>query len=194
MSLLFFLFFCCLEILKLLNSSNFLFLHLVFSAICQCSISSSCDIDSALSVSVSCNTSLAILTLLEAILQHFCSSTLCLQQGRGSTLDSVSAEAIVKAQRHVSLQIFLQHLFFLPSIRFTCPGISLHSVGHCIPMSHESSLESSCSNVQLISTVHSAVLRHMLFGIFVQPCSYVSSEPWHQSSSRPYLFHFHRNV
>ena len=37
-------------------------------------------------VSVSCNTSLANLTLLEAVLQHFCSSTLCLQQGRGYTL------------------------------------------------------------------------------------------------------------
>ena len=63
------------------------FLHHVLSTVCQCSISSSCDTDSALSVSVSCNTSLAILTLLEAVLQHFCSSTLCLQQGRGSTLD-----------------------------------------------------------------------------------------------------------
>ena len=76
--------FRCLEVLKLLNSSNFFFfLPLVLSTVCQCSISSSCDTDSALSVSVSCNTSLTILTLLEAVLQHFCSSTLCLQQGRG---------------------------------------------------------------------------------------------------------------
>ena len=167
---------------------------LVLSTVCQCSISSSCDTDSALSVSVSCNTSLAILTLLEAFLQHFCSSTLCLQQGRGSTLDSVSAEAVAETQRHVSLQIFLQHLFFLLSTTFTRPGNSLYSGGHCIPISHESSLESSCSNVQLIFTVHSAVLRRMLLSIFVQPCSHVSSEPWHQSSSCPYLLHFHRNV
>ena len=66
-----------------------------FSVIRQCSISSSCDTDSALSVSVSCNTSLAILTLLEAVLQHFCSSTLCLQQGRGSTLDSLLLQKLL---------------------------------------------------------------------------------------------------
>ena len=68
---------------------------LVFSTIHQCSISSSCDTDSALSVSVSCSTSLAILTLLEAVLQHFCSSTLCLQQGRGSTLDSLFLQKLL---------------------------------------------------------------------------------------------------
>ena len=96
----------------------------------------------------------------------------------------------METQRHVSLQIFLQHLFLLLSTMFTRPGNSFYSGGHCIQMSHESLLESSCSNVQLISTVHSAVLRHMLLGIFVQPCSLVSSEPWHQSSSCPYLFHF----
>ena len=66
-----------------------------FSAICQCSISCSCDIDSALSVSVSCNMSVAILTLLEAVLQHFCSSTLCLQQGRRSTLDSLFRQKLL---------------------------------------------------------------------------------------------------
>ena len=87
LSLLCFLFFCRLEVLKLLNSSiSFLFASCL-SAICQCFISS-CDIASAFSVSVSCNTSLAILTLLEAVLQHFCSTTLRLQQSRGSTLDS----------------------------------------------------------------------------------------------------------
>ena len=87
-------------------------------------------------------------------------------------------EAIVKAQRHVSLQIFLQHLFFLPSIMFTCPRNSLYGGGHCIPMSHESSLENSCPNVQLIHTVHSAVLRHMLLGILVQPCSHGRRSSW----------------
>ena len=132
---------------------------LVLSTVCQCSISSSCDTDSALSVSVSCNTSLAILTLLEAVLQHFCSSTLCLQQGRGSTLDSLFRQTLLWRQRHVSLQIFLQHLFLLLSTTFTRPVSSLYSGGHCIPMSHGGSLESSCSNVQLIFTVHSAVLR-----------------------------------
>ena len=66
-----------------------------FPAIFQCSIPSSCDIDSALSVSGSCNTSVAILTLLEAVLQHFCSSTLCLQQRRGSTLDSLFLQKLL---------------------------------------------------------------------------------------------------
>ena len=90
-----FLFFRRLEVLKLLNSSiSFLFASCI-SAICQCFISFSCDIDSALSVSVSCNTSLAILTLLEAVIQHFCSSTLCLQQSRGSTLDSLFLQKLL---------------------------------------------------------------------------------------------------
>ena len=71
------------------------FLHLVLSTICQCSISSFCDTDSALPVSVSCNTSLAILTLLEAVLQHFCSPTLCLQQSRGSTLGSLFLQKLL---------------------------------------------------------------------------------------------------
>ena len=84
-----------LEVLKLLNSSNFFSFLSCFSATCQCSISSSCDIDSELSISVSCNTSLAILTLLEAVLQHFCSSTLCLQQGRGSTLVSLFRQKLL---------------------------------------------------------------------------------------------------
>ena len=56
----------------------------------------------------------------------------------------------METQQQVSLQIFLQHLFFLPSITFTHPGDCLHGGGHCIPMSYKSSLESSCSNVQLI--------------------------------------------
>ena len=100
----------------------------------------------------------------------------------------------METQRHVSLQIFLQHLFFFLSTTFPCPGNSLHRGGHCISMSHESSLKSSCPNVQLIPSIHSAVLRHMLFCILFQPCSHVGSKPWHQSSSCPYLFHFHRNV
>ena len=47
------------------------------------------------SVSVSCNTSVAILTLLEAVLQHFCSTTLFLQQGRGSTLVSLFLQKLL---------------------------------------------------------------------------------------------------
>ena len=170
-------------------------LPLVFSTIRQCSISSSCDTDSALSVSVSCSTSLTILTLLEAVLQHFCSSTLCLQQGRGSTFDSLFLQKLL--WRHnvtfISKSSFSISAFSFP-LRPTRPGNSFHGGGHCIPMGHESSLESSCPNVQLIFTVHSAMFRHMLFRILVQPCSHVSSEPWHQSFSCPYLLHFHRNV
>ena len=60
-----------------------------YPALCYCSISSSCHIDSAYSVSGSCNTSVAILTQLEAVLQLICSSILYLQQGRGSTLVSL---------------------------------------------------------------------------------------------------------
>ena len=70
---------------------------------------------------------------------------------------SVSAEAVVKAQRHVSLQVFLQHLFSFSAVTFTCPRRPLHGGGYCSPMSYKSSLESSCFNVQLIRTVHSAV-------------------------------------
>ena len=65
----------------------FLLFASCLSAVCHCSISS-CKTDSALSVSVSCNISVATLTLSEAILQHFCSSTLCLQHCRGSTVFS----------------------------------------------------------------------------------------------------------
>ena len=88
-----------------------------FPAICQCSISSSCDIDAALSVSVSCNTSVAILTLLEAVLQHFCSSTLCLKQGRGSTLVSLI--------RHNLL--WRQNVTFLSKSSFNISTLSLPS-------------------------------------------------------------------
>ena len=92
-SLLCFFFLRRLEVLELLNSSNFLIFFILFFG--QCSISSSYDIDSALSVSVSCNKSVAILTLLEAVLQHFCSSTLCLQQGKGSTLDPLFRQKLL---------------------------------------------------------------------------------------------------
>ena len=88
-----------------------------FSAICQCSMSSSCDIDSALSVSVSCNRSVTILTLLEAVLQHFCSS---LQQGRGSTLDSLFRQKLL--WRH-NVTFLSKHSFYISS--FSLP---LHSL------------------------------------------------------------------
>ena len=94
----------------------------------------------------------------------------------------------MEAQRHVSLQVFLQHLFFLPSVTFTRSRSSFYCGGHCIPMSYKSSLKSSCSNVQLIRTIHFAVLRHMLLSILVQPCSHIVSKTWHQSSCGPYIF------
>ena len=100
----------------------------------------------------------------------------------------------MEAQRLVPLQVFNQHLFSLSPVTFTCPRRPLHCGGYRIPMSYKNSLESSCSNVQLIRTVHSAVFRHMLLGIFIQPCSHVGSEPWHQSCPGRYLFHFYRNV
>ena len=75
----------------------------------------------------------------------------------------------MEAQRHVSLQVFLQHLFSFSPVICTFPRRPLH----------KSLLESSCSNVQLIRTEHSAAMRHMLLGIFLQPCSHVDSEPWH---------------
>ena len=93
--------FCRLEILKLLNFSNCPFC--IFSFICcYCSNCSSCDIDSALSVSLSCNILKAILTLLEVFLQHMFSSTLCLQQGGGSTV----------------IAPFLQKLLWRHNVRF----------------------------------------------------------------------------
>ena len=64
----------------------------------------------------------------------------------------------MEAQRHISLQVFLQHLFFFSSVALTCSGRFFHCGSHCIPMSYENSLESVCSSVQLIRTVHSAVL------------------------------------
>ena len=59
---------------------------------------------------------------------------------------------------------------------------------------HMSKHSRMCSAYQLIRTAHSAVLRHMLPSMLIQPCSHVGSKPWHQSSSGPYVFHFHRNV
>ena len=41
---------------------------------------------SAISISKYCNTSVAILTLLEAVIQHLCYSNLCVQQGRDWTV------------------------------------------------------------------------------------------------------------
>ena len=88
----------------------------------------------------------------------------------------------MEAQRHISLQVFLQHLFFFPCVTFTSPRSSFHWGGYCNPMSYKSLLKSSCSNDQLIRTVHSAVLRPMFLGILLQPCSHVGSKLLHQSS------------
>ena len=107
-----------LELLRLLNYTNFSSFASCFSAICQCSISSSCDIDSALSVSVFCNTLVAILTLLEAFLQHFCSSTFCLQQGTGSKLVSMFRQKLL--WRH--------NVTFLSKSSFNMSSLSLPSL------------------------------------------------------------------
>ena len=152
------------------------------------------DINSAFSVPVSCNMSVGILTIGRSPPTLLPFYSLLATRKRINVSLSVSAEAVVEAQRHVSLQVFLQHFFSFSPITFTCPRRPFHCVGHCIPMSYISSLESSCSIVQLILTVLSAVLRHMLLGILVQPCSHGGSKPWHQSSTGPYLFHFQRNV
>ena len=96
----------------------------------------------------------------------------------------------MEAKSHVSLQVFLHHFCSFSPVTLTCSENSFHYGNHCILMSYESSLESSCSHVQLIRTVHSDVLRHMLLGILVQPYSHVGSKPWHQSYSGPYLLHF----
>ena len=74
----------------------FFFLHLVLSTICQCSISV-----------------LPFLTLLEAVLQYFCSSTLCLQQGRGSTLDSLLKSAANAVLKLMSAVIAIAHVLFV---------------------------------------------------------------------------------
>ena len=95
-----------LEVIRLINSSH-LFLCLVIWLL-PCSIFSSCDIDSAISVSMSCNSSVAILTLLEAVLQQLCSSTLCLLQTRGSTLVSLILQKLL--WRHNV--IFLSRSYF----------------------------------------------------------------------------------
>ena len=170
--------------LEVLLNSSYLSpsLHL-----CPFSIFSSRDIDSTLPVSVSCNPSVAILTLLEAVLQHFCSSTLCLQQGRGSTFVSLFLQK--RPWRH-NVTFFSRSSFNISS--FSLPPHSL--VLDVLFTAVVTAVESSCSNVQLIRTVHSAVFRHMFLGGFVQTCSHVCSEPWHQLSSGQYFLHFHRNV
>ena len=88
-----------------------------YPALCYCSISSSCHIDSAYSVSGSCNTSVAILTQLEAVLQLICSSILYLQQGRGSTL--VSLFLLKLLWRH--------NIMFLSRSSFNISSLSLLS-------------------------------------------------------------------
>ena len=63
-----------------------------------------------------------------------------------------------------------------------------------IPLRYKSTFGSSRSSVHLKRTAHSAVLRHMLLGILVQPSNHIGSEPWHQSQSSPFFRHFHRHV
>ena len=117
--------------------------------------------------------SAVFLTLFEAVLQHFCSSTLCSTQGRGSTLVSLFRQKLLWRHNVTLLSKSSFYISSLTPITFTCHSRPLHCGGYCIPMNYKSSLESSCSNIQLIRTVHFAVLRHMLLGIFIQPCSHV---------------------
>ena len=73
---------CSFEVLKLQSSFNVSF------ASCHSANVTAPSPPPALSVSVSCNTSLANLTLLQAVHQHLCSSNFNLEQGTGSTLAS----------------------------------------------------------------------------------------------------------
>ena len=100
--------------------------------------------------------------LLEAVLQHLCSSALCLQQ----VSLPIPVEAVVDAQRQVSLQFFLRPFFSFSPVTITCSGRSFHCGSHCIPMRYESSLESSRPKVLLIGTVHSALLRHIMLTLY----------------------------
>ena len=95
----------------------------------------------------------------------------------------------------IFFQVFLQHFFSFSPVTTTRSCRSLYCDCYCIPMSYKkSSFESSQSYFHLIQTVHSALLRHMLLGILIQPSSHVGSELGHQSSSGAYFLHFHRNV
>ena len=81
---------------------------------CECLIFSYCDLESANSISVPCNTSVAILTLLEAFLQQLSFSILCLQEVEGYTVDFVFADAVVEVS-FLSRSIFNTASFSLQS-------------------------------------------------------------------------------
>ena len=82
------------------------------------------------------------------------------------TIFFVAEETAVKAQPHVSLQILTHHiqrLFFVSAITIDRFQVSFHCGSHCRTISHQSSLESFWSYVQLEWTVISAMFRHMFF-------------------------------
>ena len=145
------------------------------SALCHCSISASWDIDIALSISVSWKTLVAILTLLETVFQRLCFSTLCLQQGRGSTLVSLLLQNLLWRHnvKFLSRSFFNISSFFSP-VSIACSRRPFHRGSHCIPMRHQSSLESSRCNVQLIRT-HCTLCCFLTYAFWhtrttMQPC------------------------
>ena len=94
----------------------------------------------------------------------------------------------MEAQRHIYLQVCLQHFFSFSPVTTIRSRRSLHCGCYCIPMPYKSLFENSRSCFHQIRIVHYAVLRHMLLGILLQPCSQVGSEPGHQLSSGPDFF------
>ena len=100
-------------------------------------------------VSVSGSTSVAIRTLLEAVFQHLCSLTLCLQQGRGYTLDSLYLQNL--SCHVVTMSRFIPDLALNGFLSFPVVAIN-HPPGsssHCIPIGQDCSHEIFEPNVQL---------------------------------------------
>ena len=90
----------------------------------------------------------------------------------------------MEAQRHIPSRFSLNiSSLYLPSQSFVF-DVLFTAVATAFGCVTKARLK---AYVHLIQTVHSALLRHMLFGILVRPCSLVGSEPWHQPSSSPYF-------
>ena len=83
----------------------------------------------------------------------------------------------MKAQPHVSVQLFLQNLVLFSAVIIDGNRDSLLCGSHRIAMGHENSLENFQSDVPLERTVSCAMFRHMLFSIFIQPGSQLDPEP-----------------
>ena len=79
------------------------------------------------------------------LLQHFCSSTFCLQQGRGSTLVSLFRQKLL--WRH-NVTFLSKSFFNISSLSLPSHSLVLDvlfTAVVCIPMSYKSPIESSCS-------------------------------------------------